>query len=167
MPPRVTCYEKALLTFKFYVARMTWRLQIFVLAHSWNIRRTQSALVHHKIARLFLSRRELGRKFTIGLSRIYWCLCVYFSRFLRTILFSPIFFLRRGFITGHLSVSSLEDYLVQCATIGRKYAKTSPDRTCCASKRCELDVRFYKKRINYIVVSVCISFVPYFIPFVP
>lgn len=70
--PRVMCYEKVLLTFKFYNARMTRLLQIFVFAHSWNIQRTQSALVRYKTARRFLSRRELSWKFTVGLSHIYF-----------------------------------------------------------------------------------------------
>jgi len=73
VPPRVTCYEEVLLTFKFYNARMTRRLQIFVFSHSWNIRRTRSVFVRHKTARLFLSKMGLRRKFTVGLSRIYVC----------------------------------------------------------------------------------------------
>lgn len=101
MPPRVTCYEEVLLTFKFYNARMTRQLQIFVLSHSRNIRRTGSVFVRHKTARLFLSKMGLRRKFTVGLSRIYVCtppVCI-----LRRILCSAIF------LSPILSLDILED----------------------------------------------------------
>lgn len=103
---------------QIYVARMTRRLQIFVLAHSWNIWTTQSALVHHKTTRLFLSRRGLRKIYHQIIP--YMCVCMYFSRFLRTILFSAIFSLCRGSIAEHFSVSSFRRTILYNVQLSRE-----------------------------------------------
>lgn len=123
--PHVTCYEKALLTFKFYSARMTRLLQIFVFAHLWNTRRTQSALICYKTARRFLSGKGLWWKFTVGLSRVY--VHTPRPRFLRRILFLAIFFPYRFYRRTIHGIS--EDYFVQRATVAREYANGSRERT--------------------------------------